>query len=314
MIAYCFRKGAFVRLDSMQIGFIGAGKAGVSLGKYFKEKGVSVGGYYSKSPESARWAADFTETTQYECLQDIISSCDLLLFTVPDGVIGEVWEQAMPYISGKIVGHCSGLHSSKIFSDTGKVKCRACSIHPLSAISSRESSYKELSGVLFTLEGEETVIPIIEKMFRNMGNRTRIISAENKIKYHAAAALASNYMTGLFSMAQSLFLECGFEEKEAERELYALSKGNLDHIRNQGCVDALTGPVERNDACTVKKHLDVLDPGMREVYRKNAQYLVTLAERKHPGRDYTAVREICGSMEGKQKEYAQTAGAEMRKL
>ena len=31
----------------MKVGFIGAGKAGFSLGKYFKEKGLSVSGYYS---------------------------------------------------------------------------------------------------------------------------------------------------------------------------------------------------------------------------------------------------------------------------
>lgn len=39
----------------MQISFIGAGKVGVSLGKYFISKGRKVGGYYSLSPESAAW-------------------------------------------------------------------------------------------------------------------------------------------------------------------------------------------------------------------------------------------------------------------
>ena len=37
----------------MKVGFIGAGKVGFSLGKYFKTHGVSVVGYYSKTPESA---------------------------------------------------------------------------------------------------------------------------------------------------------------------------------------------------------------------------------------------------------------------
>ena len=63
-----------------------------------------------------------------------------------------------------------------------------------------------------------------------MGNRTKIISTENKIKYHAAAALSSNYMTALFYMAQELFVQCGFDEKEAKDELYGLAKGNLENI------------------------------------------------------------------------------------
>lgn len=106
-------------MDCMQIGFIGAGKVGVSLGKYLKEKGRKVGGYYSLSPKSAKWAAEFTETSYYESLQEIISSCDMILFTVPDGAIARVWEEAEPYVSGKVIGHCSGLHSSKIFSTIG---------------------------------------------------------------------------------------------------------------------------------------------------------------------------------------------------
>ena len=71
-----------VQTERMQIGFIGAGKVGVSLGKYFKEKGRNVGGYYSLTRASAAWAAAFTQTTCYESLEEIISSCGMILFTV----------------------------------------------------------------------------------------------------------------------------------------------------------------------------------------------------------------------------------------
>ncbi len=44
----------------MKIGFIGAGKVGVSLGKYFAENRLEVSGYFSRSESSAREAAVFT--------------------------------------------------------------------------------------------------------------------------------------------------------------------------------------------------------------------------------------------------------------
>lgn len=276
----------------MQIGFIGAGRVGVSLGKYFKEKGRKVGGYYSLSPESAKWAADFTETKQYESLQEVISSCDMILLTVPDDAILEVWEKAKVYASGKIICHCSGLHSSKIFSDSG-INHYAYSIHPLIAVNSKEYSWRELNDVLFVIEGNIKHLCMIEEMFHSMGNRTRIISAENKIKYHAAAAISSNYMTALFFMSEKLFLECGFEETEARRELYALAKGNLDHIKEQGCIEALTGPLERGDYDTVRKHIEALEPKMQGVYRKTAGYLIQIAEQKHPKRNYDALNKLC---------------------
>lgn len=278
--------------ECIRIGFIGAGKVGVSLGKYLKSRGRNIGGYYSRSPESARWAAEFTESVCYENIEELIGSCDMILFTVPDDSIAPVWEEAKPYVSGRIIGHCSGIHSSNIFSDAGGTN-GACSIHPLFAISSREHSWKELSSVLFTIEGDETSLQTVAELFRGVGNPVKIISAENKIKYHAAAALSSNYMTALFHMAETLFSECGFGEAEARKQLYALARGNLDHILEQGCVDALTGPVERNDCVTVQRHIDAIGPEMREVYRKNAGYLIRVAEQKHPDRDYTQMKKIC---------------------
>ena len=151
-----------VQTERMQIGFIGAGKVGVSLGKYFKEKGRNVGGYYSLTRASAAWAAAFTQTTCYESLEEIISSCGMILFTVPDSAIAEVWQQAKPYVSGKVIGHCSGLYSSDIFSDWDSMNCHVCSVHPLAAISSKENAWRELSGVLFTLEGDSSYVKNLE--------------------------------------------------------------------------------------------------------------------------------------------------------
>ena len=277
-------------MNGKRIGFIGAGKVGVSLGKYLLEKGKRVEGYYSRSLESAQWAATFTQTTYYDNLQQMISDCDIILFTVPDGAIASVWEEAKSFISGKIIGHCSGLHSSKIFSDIGSTGSYAYSIHPLMAVNSKEHSYQELAHAFFTLEGDDKYIQQFQEMFRCMGNNTKIISAENKVKYHAAAAILSNHLTALFDMAQSLFEECGMENRE---ELYQLAQGNLMHIREIGCVDALTGPVERNDADTVAKHLGVLDSDMKRAYQANSAYLVKVAERKHPDRDYAQIKEMC---------------------
>ena len=76
----------------MKAGFIGAGKVGFSLGKYLKEGGVTVTGYFSRSRESAMEAAGFTDTGYYDNLADIAKDSDTLFITVPDGTIGAVWE------------------------------------------------------------------------------------------------------------------------------------------------------------------------------------------------------------------------------
>ena len=65
----------------MEIGFIGAGKVGFSLGKYFTEHGVTVKGYYSRDPESARAAAEFTGTSLFTSTEELLAACDTIFIT-----------------------------------------------------------------------------------------------------------------------------------------------------------------------------------------------------------------------------------------
>lgn len=62
----------------MQIGIIGAGKVGCSMGKYImehtacKKAGIRVTGYAGRSKESVETAATFTGTTAFGSMQDLI--------------------------------------------------------------------------------------------------------------------------------------------------------------------------------------------------------------------------------------------------
>lgn len=111
----------------------------------------------------------------------------------------------------------------------------AYSIHPLCAVSDRETSWQALGDVLFTIEGDERNISNIQNMFAQMGNRTCFISAENKNQISCSGISGIEpHDSGIF-MAQKLFLECGFSMQQANEELYRLAKGNLENIHAQGC-------------------------------------------------------------------------------
>ena len=69
----------------MKIGFIGAGKVGVSLGKYFAEKGMEISGYFSRTESSAREAAEFTGSEFFLSPDQLIIGSDAVFLTVTDG-------------------------------------------------------------------------------------------------------------------------------------------------------------------------------------------------------------------------------------
>lgn len=288
----------------MKFGFIGAGKVGFSMGKYLADNNQRLSGYYSEFKEDAIAAAEFTGSHAYTDMNQLVEDSDVLFLTVSDGQIENVWNQLKdshfsnhkeglnPFLRGKIVCHCSGALSSEVFSDIADTESYAYSIHPLFAVSDKYKSYKELSNSYFTIEGSPEKIGEIKSLFEDFGNNVCVISKNDKIKYHGAAAIASNLVAGLIGMSERLLEECGFDKKSAHMALAPIIKGNINHIIDDGVVGALTGPIERNDVNTVRKHLIVFDDNDREAYLSVSKHILNIAKIKNKDRDYSEMEAV----------------------
>lgn len=281
---------------SMKAGFIGAGKVGFSLGKYLKERGTELTGYYSRSNRSAIEAAEFTDTKSYENLADIVNDSDTLFITVPDGAIGTVWEELrnLP-IKDKNICHCSGSISSTVFFDAEEKGASAYSIHPIYAINDKKKSYKELEKAYFSMEGSDNHLKQMKELFQSFGNKVIVISKDKKSLYHCAAVTVSNHIAALADLGISMLIECGFQREEAKEALAPLLEGNARSVAMLGPEKALTGPVERGDTLTVEGHLRALkDAGEKQelIYRLLSDRLIEIAHKKHPDRDYEPLEKI----------------------
>ncbi len=277
----------------MDIGFIGAGKVGFSFGKYLTERGVRVTGYYNRTTQSSMEAANFTNTRQYTNMRYLVEDSDAIFLAVPDGAIGSVWEQLrMLPIQNKIIGHFSGSLSSAVFSDIERYRAYGYSIHPLFAVNDKYNSYKELSHAFFTIEGHPRYLNWFLHMFEGFGNPVEVISARDKVRYHAAAAMVSNLYVGLTELCEDMLRDCGFSSLNAHKALSPLIMGNAENIVHYGTVEALTGPVERNDLSTILDHISSLTDEEKEVYRCLSKQVLKVAKKKHPERDYHEVERI----------------------
>ena len=279
----------------MRIGFIGAGKVGFSLGKYYAENGTELSGYYSRSITSANEAADFTASRAYSSAVELVRDSDAVFITVPDGAITTVFEGIKQEdISGKHICHCSGaMTASEAFPNAGLMGAFIYSIHPLFPVSSRFEAYRELGSAFFCIEGSSEHISDWEDFFRRLGNPVRIISGSTKSKYHAACAISSNLVCALAAESVSMLKECGFTEEEALSALRPLALSNIKRIFEVGPASALTGPIERCDVSTVQKHLKCFDSEAgRDMYRSVSLRLLDTARKKHPETDYSEMESI----------------------
>ena len=279
----------------MKIGFVGAGRVGFSLGKFLSVHGCEISGYYSRSAASAQAAAEFIGTKRFDSLSGLCRESSVIVLTVPDGELRGVYAQlSSEDIGGRLLCHCSGAMSAgEVFTDIEKRGAHGCSVHPLFPVSDRYCSYKQLGRAYFCLEGSSDGTGFWSDTLTALGIHTRIIDTDVKARYHAACTVMSNLVCALADESLSLMLSCGFEKDEALAALRPLAVSNIDRIFSTDPVTALTGPVERNDVETVRKHLDCLtDSSDRDIYTAASLRLTEMAQQSRSEQDYTEMKRL----------------------
>lgn len=279
----------------VRLGFIGAGKAGCSLSRYLKSPQAQISGFYSKTFEHAKQAADDTQSVAFSDLKQVVSASDIIFVTTPDSVIRRIWDRIEQSgkegksLEGKIFCHCSGSLSSGEFEGAEALGAFPAAFHPMQAMSGRDT---DLTGTFFTADGHQRAVNALLALLKEKGNPAAVIPPERKKKYHMAAAAASNLMVGLVQFALDALTECGFTPELALQMLEPLMKGNLENICGKGTVQALTGPVERGDLSTLQAHLSELCGEEREIYRLLSKQVLKIAQKKHAEKDYSALKTI----------------------
>ena len=292
----------------MKIGFIGAGKVGFSLGRLFASGSIPVTGYYSRHIESAKAAAKFTDSTWYDDPGRLVMESDAVFLTVPDSVIPEVFRQIKEIqhydLKGRQFCHCSGsMTAQEAFPGIAQTGAEGYSIHPLFPVSDKYSSYRELQDAFFCIEGSGAHLEDWKSRLEGLGPEVQIIPSDRKALYHAACAIASNLVCALVQESLDLLETCGFTRDYALKAITPLLRSNMNHIIADGPAGALTGPVERNDVETVRRHLEAFPaPEDRELYRIVSRKLVETAREKHPERDYEALKTCLNTSLGKEHE------------
>jgi predicted short-subunit dehydrogenase-like oxidoreductase (DUF2520 family) len=115
----------------------------------------------------------------------------------------------------------------------------------------------------------------LRALARGLGSTPKHVGDRERVRYHAAAVFASNFVDVVIAEAVRLLQSAGWTEAEAMQALMPLVQGAVDNIRRQGTVRALTGPIRRGDSTTVERHLEVAND--RELYRMLALAALQIA-------------------------------------
>ncbi len=116
-----------------------------------------------------------------------------------------------------------------------------------------------------------------------------MLSENDRIPYHIAGVLASNYVVTLIGAAVALWESFGEDASLAREALLPLLRASVENLAAMPPSAALSGPIARGDLGTLRAHLDWLASAaqtspqisaLRDAYLALARLTVPLAEAK----------------------------------
>jgi predicted short-subunit dehydrogenase-like oxidoreductase (DUF2520 family) len=164
--------------------------------------------------------------------------------------------ESLPVRPGQIVAHTSGAHGVAVLAPAVARGAHPLALHPAMTFAGGPADLDRLrKGISFGLTAPADVRPAAEALVRDLGGTPEWIPEERRALYHAALAHGANHLVTLVNDALDRLREAGVAQPE--RVLDPLLHAALDNTLRLGDA-ALTGPVARGDAGTVRGHVAVL--------------------------------------------------------
>lgn len=209
---------------------------------------------------------------------------EVVLVAVPDSVIahvaGRIAEKWGESCKGLVFCHFSGLHTSDLLEPLARYGGETGSLHPLQAIVDASQAKEAIRDAVFTFEGSPRAGEAASNLAGSLGSHMLTMARDDKVLYHAAAVIASNYLVAIASQASELVKGMGF----GMEHLIPLIRSTVNNLQVCG-ESALTGPIQRGDWSTVEAHISSLResfPDLLPSYLALGRYTARLARGTWP--------------------------------
>ncbi|BBB90195.1 MAG TPA: DUF2520 domain-containing protein [Methylomusa anaerophila] len=259
---------------------LGAGRLGSALACLAKGCGYPVAAVTTGRRETA---AAFSQATGIPACCDNTEAAaqgDIILLTVPDRILPVVLAELIAgqrLRPGQVLLHTSGVLTGETLAAARQFGTAVGSMHPLQSFADLETARRNLSGSAFAIDGDPLAVNAASRLALDLGGRILQVPPEERVLYHAAACIASNYLVALLHMAEKLLSRWTTGEQDALQALLPLVSGTLRNVARQGTSAALTGPIVRGDAATIAQHLQALPEEFLPVYQLLGQEALRLS-------------------------------------
>jgi len=225
-------------------------------------------------------------------LEEVTQGVSLVVIATPDAAIAEVVDrlvQADTLDESHGVVHLAGVHGLAPLRRAGLAGARIAALHPATTAPSGATDPSLLHGVAWavtTVAGDRSWA---HELVEGLGGDPFDVPEQERVRYHAALALASNAVGAAVVAARRLLSSAGIEDPA--RLLGPISHASIDSAAAAGA-PALTGPIVRGDVTTVREHLRAIGPDHLEVARAYRSLSQAVLEAVRPALDDEVAAEL----------------------
>ena len=187
-------------------------------------------------------------------IADGCGDAEVVLFCVPDGEIESACRGAVATAPRlRFAGHTSGSRSLVALDAAAEAGADCFSLHPLQTV---PDDATDLTGAPAAIAGTTAGAIVLAHAIADRCQMVPFdVPEESRAAYHAAAAVASNFLVALETSAEELLEAAGVgDARELLAPLVLRSAANWAE-RGEA---ALTGPIARGDEATVTAHLEAI--------------------------------------------------------
>jgi pantoate--beta-alanine ligase len=221
--------------ERLAVAIVGAGRAGGSLARAAEAAGLEV------------------RLAGRDDAGDACAGAAVALICVPDAEIEAACAALAAAGPPPLVGHVSGATGLDALSSAAERGAQTFSLHPLQTIPDPET---DLTGAPCAVSGStREALELADALARRLGLLPFPLDDADRVAYHAAASIASNFLVALEESAAELLERTGVEN--ARELLSPLVLRTAANWSERGA-EALTGPIARGDTATIERHLGAL--------------------------------------------------------
>ena len=237
------------------VGFIGAGRVARALAPALRQAGYAVRAIASRSAASADALASEVGAEAVST-QDAVDRCELVFLAVPDDAIASAAE-SLAWREGQAAVHLSGALGLDALTAAADSGAATGAFHPVQTFGGAGTQIS-LEGVTFGIDAEPPLYGVLAAMAERLGGRALRVPSGARALYHAGAVLACGCVTALLAEAMDAWERAGLPRAEAQAALSRMAETTVANVGAAGPGEALTGPIVRGDAATVRAHVAAL--------------------------------------------------------